>query len=152
MWNNLDVSTQLLDLKDFKNQLKKEIKPPKFKHFSKGSKLGNSLLTRVRLERSDLNLHKFNIGQSDTPECLCHAKNESSIHYLIDCFLYAGERRILFDLVEYYIPSFKTMNRNEKYKVLVMGIDPDNPEITQTNVSISIAVQKFIFETRRFPQ
>ena len=44
------------------------------------------------------------------------------------------------------------MNRNEKYKVLVMGIDPDNPEITQTNVSISIAVQKFIFETRRFPQ
>ena len=44
------------------------------------------------------------------------------------------------------------MNRNEKYKVLVLGIDPDNPEITQTNVSISIAVQKFIFETRRFPQ
>ena len=42
------------------------------------------------------------------------------------------------------------MNRNEKYKVLVMGIDPENPEITQTNVSISIAVQKFIFETKRF--
>ena len=44
------------------------------------------------------------------------------------------------------------MNRNEKYKVLVMGIDPDNPEITQTNVSISIAVQKFIFETKQFSQ
>ena len=105
----------------------------------------------MRLERSNLNLHKFIIGQSDTPECLCHAKNESSIHYLIDCFLYAGERRILFDLVEYYIPSFKTMNRNEKYKVLVMGIDPDNPEITQTNVSISIAVQKFFLKQDVFP-
>ena len=44
------------------------------------------------------------------------------------------------------------MNKNEKYKVLVMGIDPENPEITQTNVSISIAVQKFIFETKRFSQ
>ena len=40
------------------------------------------------------------------------------------------------------------MNRNEKYKVLVIGIDPENPEITQ----ISIAVQKFIFETKRFSQ
>ena len=41
---------------------------------------------------------------------------------------------------------------NEKYRVLVVGMHPDNPEITQTNISISIAVQKFIFETRRFPQ
>ena len=94
----------------------------------------------------------INIGQSDSPECSCLAKHESSIHYLIDCFLYTGERQILFNLVEYYIPSFKTMNRNEKYKVLVMGIDPENPEITQTNVSISIAVQKFIFVTKRFSQ
>ena len=106
----------------------------------------------MRLERSDLNLHKFNIGHSDSPECSCHARNESSIHYLIDCFLYTGERQILFDLVEYYIPSFKTMNRNEKYKVLVIGIDPENPEITQTNITISIAVQRFIFQTKRFPQ
>ena len=51
LWNKLEVSTQLLDLVDFKNQLKKELKPPKYKHFSKGSKLCNSLLTRVRLER-----------------------------------------------------------------------------------------------------
>ena len=129
LWNKLEVSTQLLDLAEFKIQLKKELKPPKYKHFSKGSKLGNSLLTRVRLERSHLNAHKFNIGQSDSPEC-----------------------QILFNLVEFYIPSFKTMNRNAKYKVLVMGFDPQNTEITQTNVTISIAVQRFIFETKRFPQ
>ena len=147
LWNKLEVSTQLLDLVDFKNQLKKELKPPKYKHFSKGSKLGNSLLTRVRLERSNLNLHRFNIGQSDSPECSCHAKHESSIHYLIDCFLYAGERQILFNLVEYYIPSFKTMNRNKKYKVLVMGIDPENPEITQT---ISIAVKNSFLKQKDF--
>ena len=33
-----------------------------------------------------------------------------------------------------------------------MGIDPENPEITQTNITISIAVQRFIFQTKRFPQ
>ena len=77
-----------MGLVDFKFKLKQELKPAKFKHFSKGSKLGNKLLTRIRLERSDLNLHKFNIGQIDSPECSCHAKYESSLHYLIDCFLF----------------------------------------------------------------
>ena len=73
LWNNLEVSTQLMALPDFKEQLKKELKPAKIKHFSKGSKIGNTLLTRIRIERSDLNLHKFTIGQSETTECLCRA-------------------------------------------------------------------------------
>ena len=150
LWNNLDVSTQLLDLTDFKQQLKVELKPKKYKHFSKGSKIGNSLLTRVRLERSELNLHKFSIGQIDSPECSCHAKNESSIHYLTECFLYSSERQTLYNLVEHYVPQFKTMNKNRKYEVLVLGIDPANSDFLQTNTTISIAVQKFIFETKRF--
>ena len=151
LWNRLNVSTQLLELTEFKQELKKELKPVKYRHFSKGSKIGNCLLTRLRLERSDLNLHKFNIGQIDNPECSCHAKNESSLHYLMDCFLYTGERQTLFNLVEYYIPHFKTMCKNKKYEVLVMGIDPENPEFVHTNTILSIAVQKFIFETKRFP-
>ena len=57
LWNNLQVSTQLMTLPDFKDQLIKELKPPKFKHFSKGSKISDTLLTRVRLDRSYLNLH-----------------------------------------------------------------------------------------------
>ena len=150
LWNNLEVSTQLLDLIDFKQQLKVELKPKKYKHFSKGSKIGNSLLTRVRLERSELNLHKFSIGLIDSPECSCHAKNESSIHYLTECFLYSSERQTLYNLVEHYVPQFKTMNKKRKYETLVMGIDPNNLEFTQTNTTISIAVQKFIFETKRF--
>ena len=81
-------------LPDFKSRLKEEIKPHKFRHFSKGSKIGNKLLTRLRLERSDLNLHKFTIGQSETPECLCHSKQESSQHFLLDCFLYTGSFRM----------------------------------------------------------
>ena len=38
-WNNLNVSTQLMDLPDFKEQLKNDLKPKKLRHFSKGSKL-----------------------------------------------------------------------------------------------------------------
>ena len=105
----------------------------------------------MRLERSHLNAHKFNIGQSDSPECSCHAKYESSLHYLVDCFLFTGERQTLFNLVDYYVPHFKTMSKNRKYEVLVMGIDPGNPEFVHTNTILSIAVQKFIFKTNRFP-
>ena len=105
-WNELDVSTQVMPLSEFKEQLKKDLKPTKFKHFSKGSKSGNSMLTRIRLNRSDLNLHKFSIGLSDSAGCICHANKESTIHYLTECFLYSGERQILFDLVEHYIPNF----------------------------------------------
>ena len=144
LWNNLDVSTQLMTLPDFKEQLKKEIKPNRIKHFSKGSKLGNTLLTRIRLQRSDLNLHKFIIGLSESSECLCHAKNESSLHYLIDCFLYSGERQTLFNLVEHYIPNFNQLNKGKKYEVLVI-------DYNSTNTTISISVQHFIFKTKIFP-
>ena len=95
LWNNLDVSLQVMQLHDFKLQLKKELKLMKFKHFSKGSKLGNSLLSQIRLNRSDLNLHRFDIGLHETPECSCHAKSESSIHYIMDCFFDTGERQNL---------------------------------------------------------
>ena len=150
LWNNLNVSTQLMTLPDFKEQVKKELKPSKIKHFSKGSKIGNTLLTRIRLDRSYLNLHTFSIGLSESSECLCHAKNESSLHYLIECFLYTGERQTLFNLVEHYIPNFNQLNRTKKYEVLVNGIHTDNLEYNSTNTTISIAVQNFILRTKRF--
>ena len=93
LWNNLNVST----LSDFKEQLKKELKPSRYKHFSKGNKIGNSLLTRLRLNRSELNLHRFDINLHDSPECACHAKFESSIHFLMDCLF-------ILVSVRYYFP------------------------------------------------
>ena len=117
-----------MGLVDFKCKLKQELKPAKFKHFSKGSKLGNKLLTRIRLERSDLNLHKFTIGQSESAECLCHSKQESSQHYLIDCFLYSSERQTLFDRVEHYIPNFKSFSKSRKYKVLYQDMKGKNED------------------------
>ena len=149
-WNNLDVSIQVMLLPDFKLQLKKELKPMKYKHFSKGSKLGNSLLSRIRLNRSDLNLHKFDIGLHENSECSCHAKSESSIHYMMDCFLYSGERQNLFNLVEHYIPNFPKLNKTKQFEILLLGINPENPEFFTTNTILSIAVQTFILKTKRF--
>ena len=104
----------------------------------------------MRLERSDLNLHKFTIGQSESPECLCHSNQESSKHFLLDCFLYASERQALFDREEHYIPKFKSFSKSRKYETLVMGINSRDPYYNSTNTTISIAVQTFIMKTKRF--
>ena len=70
MWNNLPHQSQCLQLEEFKKQLKIDLKPPKVRHNSCGTNIGNCLLSRIRVGRSDLNLHKYTIGQADKPDCL----------------------------------------------------------------------------------
>ena len=53
-WNNIQINQRCKNLEDFKAELKLNIKPPTIKHFSKGSKNGNRLITRLRVGRSDL--------------------------------------------------------------------------------------------------
>ena len=152
LWNNLPLSTQSKNLIDFKIQLKADIKPIKIKHYHKGSKHSNSLLTRLRVGRSSLNLHRFTIGQEEKPECICHAKEESAKHYLLDCFLYSAERQILYKLVEHYIPKFPKMTKAAKFELLLYGIKSDDPDYNYLNTKITIAVQNFIIKTKRFEQ
>ena len=116
LWNNLPQSTKCKNLIDFKLQLNEDIKPKKIRHLSKGSRVGNCLLTRLRIGRSELNLHRFTIGQADSPECMCHSKEESAKHYILDCFLYSAERQILFSLVEHHIPTFQRLTKTRKYE------------------------------------
>ena len=77
MWNTLSSCIQSKDLTNFKNQLILEMKPVKIKHFSIGSKVGNSLLASLRTGR-------FTIGQEDDPSCMCHAKEDCSL-YTAEC-------------------------------------------------------------------
>ena len=150
LWNNLDTCTKTLSLIDFKSKLKDKLKPDKIKHFDKGSKIGNTLLTRIRLDRSELNQHTYSIGKSESPECFCHAKQESSYHYMIDCFLYECERQILYDSVEYFIKNFRMLGKRKRFEILTIGININNPDYYYTNYNITLAVQKYIFSTKRF--
>ena len=130
--------------------MKKMFKPPKFKHFSRGSKEGNMLLTRIRVGRSDLNQHKFSIGLVDSPDCLCHYKSESPEHFFLDCFLYSPERRILFGLIEHYVPFFPNLTKRRKLELILNGVYIDNDEFLSTNTIIMKATQAFILSTKRF--
>ena len=99
-----------------------------------------------------LNLHRFTIGQVDKPECFCHAKEETTKHYILDCFLYTAERQTLFNLVEHYIPKFSRLSKAAKLELLLYGIKTDDPDYNYLNTIITIAVQNYIMKTKRFEQ
>ena len=150
LWNSLPKQVQCKNLEDFKMYTKKEFKPPKYKHFSGGTKLGNTLLTRIRVGRSFLNEHKFTIGLTDNPECLCHFRTESPQHYFLDCFLYLPERQTLFTLIEHYVPSFSIWTKKKKLDLILRGIHLDDPDFLSLNLTLTKAVQNFILNTNRF--
>ena len=97
--------------------------------------------------RSFLNEHKFTIGLTDSPVCLCHFRSESPIHYFLDCFLYLPERQTLFNLIEHYIPKFSTLTKKKKFDIILRGINIDNPNFLSLNTTLTKAVQNCILNT-----
>ena len=94
-WNDLPLNLKSEgDICEFKFRLKIHLKPKKQKHFSRGTKRGNSLLTQLRVGRSQLNAHKFTLGLSDTDKCVCE-RPETVSHYFNNCFLYQEQRHTL---------------------------------------------------------
>ena len=115
-------------------------KTTKIKHNSCGIKIGNCLITRIRVT----------IGQADKPECLCHFKEESPKHFFLDCFLYTAERQTLFSLVEHYIPKFSSFSKSKQFNILMHGLNSENSEYYYLNTRITIGLQNFILKTKRF--
>ena len=150
LWNKLPKHIQSENINDFKISIKNIIKPKRIKHFSTGCKLGNTLLTQIRVGRSNLNQHRFTIGFIDSPECLCHHKSESPEHYFLHCFLYSPERQILFILIEHYVPKFPNLNNKQKIELILNGINNDDPIFNYLNRTLTKAVQNFILATKRF--
>ena len=152
LWNTLPKQIQSSTIEEYKIYTHKEMKPLKCKHFSKGNKYSNTLLTKIRVGRSSLNLHKFSIGQIESPECVCHFKEESVSHFILDCFLYTLERRVLFSTFEHYIPNFLNFTKQKKLEIILNGIHVENNDFYSTNVSLTIATQNYILQTNRFTE
>ena len=150
LWNNLPKHVKCKDVVDFKLYIKTELKPPRYKHFARGNKYSNSLLTKIRVGRSELNLHRFTIGLVDSPQCDCLFREESSSHYFLDCFLYSNERQTMFGLFEHYIPKFTNFNKTRKLDIILNGYEIQNEDFLSLNTTLTIAVQNFILHTKRF--
>jgi hypothetical protein len=150
-WENLPQKFMGLQIDEFKKLWKLDFAPSRYKYLSRGSKLGNKLLTRIRVGRSFLKSHSFSIGLADTPYCSCdNTTTESSLHYFIYCPLYTEERQTMINTFKHFIRTFSNFPKAKQLETILFGIDKDNPEIFTTNVSLQYAVQKFILQTKRF--
>jgi hypothetical protein len=56
----------------------------------------------------------------------------------------------LFSLIEHYAPNFNRFNNKQKLELILKGVNIDNSEFFQTNVTLTLAVQNVILLTKGF--
>ena len=134
----------------FKTELTSLFCSKRYTFLSRGTQLRCKLLTQIRVGRSFLNSHSYTVGMSESLACICHSTIESYSHFFNECFLYNEERRTLFSTFEQYLPKFIGFSKVKKLETILYGIDVDNSEMFSTNVSLQLATQKFILQTKRF--
>ena len=112
--------------------------------------MNNKLLTRLRVGRSFLNSHGYAIGKTPSPECSCHARQETTRHYLLQCFLYTDERQNLVDRLSHYVPNFNQLPLYKQEHILLFGKPGKEEDVNNQNISITKLVQDYILQTKWF--
>ena len=148
-WNNLTVEIRnSKSVGAFKKLIKCEKKENSI--FSIYDPLGVKLLTRLRLQFSHLNEHKFRHGFGDTINamCACGSEVETTEHFLLRCHLYSPQRLELFENLEKVDSSFLNLKVKEKVSFLLYGSQSATSK--SSNHEILKFVIKYIKETARF--
>ncbi|MEW8548405.1 MAG: reverse transcriptase family protein, partial [Candidatus Thiodiazotropha sp.] len=135
-WNSLsDEIKQASSVASFKYKLNRNIKRPP-RYYNVGSRIGQILHTRLRLECSALNSHLYQKNIVPSPSCLCGGF-ESSYHFLFTCPRYSVARNL-------YLPSDL---QNFTTHDLLFG--KENNSI-HANESLFLQVQEYIIKSGRF--
>ena len=140
-WNNVTVGIRnSKSVSAFKKSIKCEKKDP----------LGVKLLTRLKLQFSHLNEHKFRHGFEDTINTMCAYRSEfeTTEQFLLRCHLYSPQRLELFENLEKVDASFLNLNVKDKVNFLLYGSQSaisksSNHEILKFEIN-------YIKETGRF--
>ena len=96
--------------------------------FSVHDPVGVKMLTRLRLQFSHLNEHKFRHNFKDcmSSMCDCGAETKTTSHFFLRCQFFANERQKLRDDVYRLDSSIKHLNGESLIDVLLYGSDRFN--------------------------
>ena len=135
-WNNLPEEIRNANtVNSFKNNLQRNrLVPPKY--FNAGSRLGQILHARLRMECSTLNAHLYRKNIVPSPSCTCGAF-ESPYHYFFHCQRYVNIRETY---LHNYIESHNT------HELLCGKESASDLE----NEALFLNVQEFIVKSKRF--
>jgi hypothetical protein len=120
-----------------KYSLKSNISSKPFYYYT-GSRLGQILHCRLRMQCSSLNQHLYRKNIVDSPNCIC-GSTESTTHYLFHCLRYTAQRQMYINTINVPI--------NLTTEIPLLG----SPKLAlNQNVELLLAVQKFIICSKRF--
>ena len=123
-WNLLDPDIKnIQSISLFKKAILKFIRPSAAHVFDVTDYSGLKLLTRLRLNLSHLNEHKFRHNFRDTinPLCPCSLEPETLIHFLLHCPLYSFHRTSLLDSVSAVDESISNLSDANLVNLLLYG-------------------------------
>ena len=108
------------------------------------------LLTRLRLQFSHLNEHKFGHGFNDTvdPFCACRNEIETIEHFFLHCHFYNSQRKELFNSLKKLDPYLPKLNPKNQVQFLLYGFQTNDTKTL--NCDILKNVITYIKATARF--
>ena len=86
---------------------------------------------------------------ADSDLFLC-SRSESVLHFATECFLFAEERRILYNSLDQILLKFKTYPNKTKLYMFLHGINLKSEETDSRNGKIIFLVQNLIMQVLRF--
>ena len=131
-WGNLsDELINIDSIKTFKLSIFNFVKPRENVVFAVHDINGLKLLTRLRLNFSNLNKHKFRQNFNDTinPMCLCGKEPETALHYLLRWDFYSIHRLELLNDICASNHSLKNISEENLLNVLLYGAEEFLPRL-----------------------
>ena len=148
-WKSIDVSLRnASSLGIFKTTFLKTIRPSVNSCFGILDKKGTALLTKLRVDFSDLRAHRFKHKfNCPSPVCKCKLGDETNLHFLLHCSRFSDQRRDLLAKINDLIPNINTFPDEEITKFLLYGDKSFKRDINQTILTATIS---YILTTKRF--
>ena len=149
LWNQLPLhSRKAKSLSEFKRALKDNAgvqAAPSY--YSYGTKLGNTLHTKLRLGMSPLNSHRFQIQKIDDPSCPCGFSFETVTHFIFHCPLHETARRYLLDTISDTLRcDFSLLSTQDQFNTLIHGTGLGDGE----GLAVATSFQNYLVNSGRF--
>ncbi len=151
---NIDIRESITssgkpDLTKFLVAYKRTIRPTKSLCYNIRDRYGVSLLTRLRVDFSDLRAHRFNHNfNCPSPVCACNIENETSKHYLTCCPRFSHHRINLMNSISDIVnPETTHLPNDNLTHILLYGSNAYN---VVTNKLILEASIRYIKSSKRF--
>ena len=121
-WNKLENTVKFLpSLTCFKKHLNSFIRPKLKSFFGINDNSGIKLLSKIRVEFSDLRDHRYNHNfNCITPICSCGLGDETTVHYFLFCPRYQSQRNILLSKISEITGSDITVLPNDHRNQIIM--------------------------------